>query len=491
MFERFACRITAASLLAATAFLFFSGTAVVAGGDSSGIVFDPHGLLAYDAGQIIKGYSSARNIEINHSWQQKLLMQITFTATIRERLRIILSPELAVTASYLEWPAYDETHLPGYQIYPNHAEGIFRFEKSEHPVLEIGAGIFPLKYNPDVRNLGEYLFRSGPNGIYKMGNFDFAFARLMGIRLGSTLWESLHQDLLLYSEYNDIITLQDYSLAYLADYSFHGLFDVGVGAVAHNLLSVDKNRTTPKTDDNKYRVADTLEGGQIVVTDSGYFSYAGEKLMIRGSVNPAKILPWKMLKENDLKLYGEIDLLGVRDYPVIFTDFKKRMVYSAGFNIPTYPLISYEALTALQMAALYKPWTKKVQVPASIASVVTTAALGGATWAVRHFFGQDFSLDLLALELSWDHSDYPNNYYYLYDGSQGHLPQPFPALTHLEKWCWSIYAVKQLTRGFELHAQIARDRMRPVILSTHYVEHEEVLQRSDDWHWDVRVMYSF
>jgi hypothetical protein len=479
------------SFLLNVAALTLSVAVAAAGDDQADLSVITHGFLAYDEGQIVKGYSTARNIDIDHSWQQKLLMQLGLEATIGERLRIILSPELALTFSYLEWEAYDETHLPGYRIYPNRAEGIYRFGSIERPFLQIGVGLFPFKYNPDVRNLGEYLFRSGPNGIYKLGDFDFAQTRLLGFHASSILFDRLNQHLLFYGEYNGIIALQDYSLAYLADYSTGRLFNVGIGGVAHNLISVNKSRTTPKTDQNRYVVRDTLADGSTVVTDSGYFSYAGQKLMARASIDPKALFVSKLLKKDDLRLYGEIDLLGLDDYPVKYADITKRFVYSAGLNIPTHPLISYGALIALQLASLYEPWTDKVQVPASWASAAGTAALGGATWAVRRFLHLDFGMDILALELSWDPGDYPNNFYYLFDGFQGHLPQPFPAMTQREKWYWSIYAAKQVTKGFELHAQIARDRMRPIIHSAHYIEYEEVLEKANHWHWDLRAQFGF
>jgi len=54
-------------------------------------------------------------------------------------------------------------------------------------VLSLSAGIFPFKYNPDVRNLGEYLFRGPVSPGFLITAFDFQYATLSGFNLNSSI----------------------------------------------------------------------------------------------------------------------------------------------------------------------------------------------------------------------------------------------------------------------------------------------------------------
>jgi hypothetical protein len=49
--------------------------------------------------------------------------------------------------------------------------------------LDLSIGLMPYKYNPEVRNLGEFLFRSGTYPFVLFNNYNFPLARLSGLRL--------------------------------------------------------------------------------------------------------------------------------------------------------------------------------------------------------------------------------------------------------------------------------------------------------------------
>jgi hypothetical protein len=75
---------------------------------------------------------------------------------------------------------------PQYLFYPHDVEGTYSLGDMERPFLTLGFGVFPFKYNPDVRNLGEYLYRTGTYPPTMSNTFDFPLARLTGFRLMST-----------------------------------------------------------------------------------------------------------------------------------------------------------------------------------------------------------------------------------------------------------------------------------------------------------------
>ena len=59
---------------------------------------------------------------------------------------------------------------PYYTVYPSAAEGIFSFNSWNTAKLGLEVGYFPFKYNPDTRNLGEYLIRCGAYPPYIVTN---------------------------------------------------------------------------------------------------------------------------------------------------------------------------------------------------------------------------------------------------------------------------------------------------------------------------------
>jgi hypothetical protein len=108
----------------------------------------------------------------------------------------------------------------------NGEKGLYSFGDPQNPFLQIEAGYFPYKYNPDVRNLGEYLFRSFCYPASLLNTFDRPYADLLGLRIGNAIplsGGSFHHDLLFTSE-TKYYPLKDFSLSYVADYSIAGDF---------------------------------------------------------------------------------------------------------------------------------------------------------------------------------------------------------------------------------------------------------------------------
>ena len=128
------------------------------------------------------------------------------------------------------------------------AYGSYLWGDTASPFLSVTFGRFQYKYNPDARNLGEYLFRSGTYPAYLINNFDQPFARLTGLKLSSDLFGNsfakLHQDLMLTFE-TDIPPYYDASLSYIASCKIGKYFNVGAGVEFAHLISVDESQTTP------------------------------------------------------------------------------------------------------------------------------------------------------------------------------------------------------------------------------------------------------
>jgi hypothetical protein len=99
-----------------------------------------------------------------------------------------------------------------------------------------------LDLHPDVRNLGEYLFRCNTYPPSVITNFDLTFSRLSGGRVSATFMDMVNLQVLL-TQQNDLPSLYDPSLSVLADYNYKKTFDVGAGIMFDRFIAVDSLST--------------------------------------------------------------------------------------------------------------------------------------------------------------------------------------------------------------------------------------------------------
>ena len=166
------------------------------------------------------------------------------------------------------------TMFPQTSLNIKHAEGIYSFGNPERPFLQLEGGLFPYKYNPDVRNLGEYLFRSFTYPQCLINVFDRPYADVAGLRIGNQVGTCFHEDLLLTSEIHDF-PLMDFSLSYLASYNLAKVVDVGAGIDFDRLFPVLGSKTTPSS----YNSGDFNDEYYTPSGDSGYYTFSGTKVM--------------------------------------------------------------------------------------------------------------------------------------------------------------------------------------------------------------------
>jgi hypothetical protein len=317
------------------------------------------------------------------------------------------------------------------------------------PFLSLALGRFSYKYDPDARNLGEYLFRSGTYPAYIINNFDQPFARLTGLKLSSSLFGMLHQDLLLTFE-TDIPPFYDASISYLANCDIGKFLNIGAGVEFAHLISVDESKTSPKDPKSAY----------ITGNDTNYYTFRGTKLMAHASFDFKPFIPLSIFGKEDCKLYSEAAILGLESYPrndsmsVFATkkntwgydSLKNKLAILIGLNVPTFKL-----------------------------------------------------LDVLSLETEWYNCPYPNNYYSeLGVGGNASLPipdhVPRSSLINVDKWRWSVYAKKMFMHDhFGVILQCARDHMRlqSITDEAKSYELEEALEQNRMWWWMAKLVAQF
>jgi hypothetical protein len=406
------------------------------------------GYTSFQAGEVEKGNGIGGNLD--HWWLETGYAGLMADAAINDHFRVLAALEGELDFSFGISPGSvdmnRQTELPMTSLNIKHAEGIYSFGDPKDPFLQLEGGLFPYKYNPDARNLGEYLFRSYAYPQYIDNVFDRPYADIAGLRIGNQIG-GFHEDLLLTSEIHDY-PLMDFSLSYVANYNFAKIVEVGAGINFDRLFPVHGNETTPSnyTSDEYYTSAG----------DSGYYSFSGTKIMARLSFDPKEFLPSGIFSKEDLKIYSEFAILGLKNYSVdtsrsapYYTNISQRMPIMLGFNFPVFG-------TALKNVIGFK------------------------------------ALDLLSIELEYWQNPYPNSFRMPYENFIP-LPTPDASGIHHDNLKWSFYAKRDCGNNFSVIAQVAHDHLIPQTFSLMQgnSDRTDVLLQHGEWWWVVKTQFTF
>ena len=388
------------------------------------------GLASYEFGQIMSGVYA--EIPFEHRWESRVFADLNMNADVSERLKVIVGVEDEISFSQRQDDQFRLSLLKLSTIYLNQAEGIITIldEKSETP-LALHGGYMLYKYNPQATNLGEYLFRSMTYPQVLFTQFDFSKARILGLRLNSKLWgDRIVSDLFITSS-ADYFPMYDYSIAYVGSIKPIDAIEFGFGVDFDRVLPVDNNKTTPKT--NGY--VDSLN------PDTTWYSFSGTKIMARMCFDPQAFFPNSILGKEDLKIFGEMAILGVKNYPGYYTQLWQRIPLMFGINFPAFKV-----------------------------------------------------LDVLAVQGEYYRSPYPNSYYrVMFNMSPTPYVKPDMQWSYYQgdDWKWSIYASKKILGGLSLIAQLANDHTRVDVAREEDAEYEEVMRINGQWCWMMKLKFEF
>ncbi len=326
-------------------------------------------------------------------------------------------------------------------------------------------GFFPYKYNPDAKNLGEYLYRSGtyPGVVQNTDGYhliDHALYEGYGLQASfSRFGGRLHHTFSLFSE-QTTIPVGDFSPAY--DFVFRqGVFELGGGAVLNRFITTQEKQLAPRTLENAYVYVDSAgvrvyEGpygaspqknaiqtglDPAITYEAEYWTKRGVKLMVRGAVDFGFMLPEEFRGPDDLRLYAEAALLGVEDQPYYYEDWKRRAPVMAGINLPTFRLV-----------------------------------------------------DVLAVEAEYYASRFSNNFSYQ-DQGYPRWGRPYSQTyvsgrSSRDNWKWSVYGKKTVNRLLRVHAQVANDHLR-LPEFTGNVSATELTNTPEHWYYVLRLEGGF
>ncbi len=341
-----------------------------------------------------------------------------------------------------------------------HGEFDFLRLSPEDHLLRIKAGIFGYKYNPDAKNLGEYMFRTWTYPtIITTGGLEFinsAGAQLSGIA-ANTRVNGFENDLIL-SVQSDRPPIFGLSLTNIASYTLGGVLTVGAGFMIDNFYNPDEEQIRPTSDlrnayytlangrklaasRHEYEQQSTLDPDTSSIVDTSYYTLAGQKVMARAAVDMGVLLGHPAIAPGQFRVYGELAVLGLENYPTYYRKRGDRVVYMGGLNIPTMGL-----------------------------------------------------LDMLSVELQYSSNPFENS-------TAGALEQgsATPYLSP-DAWAsykrvykddvkWSIYAAKTMYPGFTIYGQVADDHMRMLdeFSSPYY---KEFLPERKHWYWAFKLAWA-
>lgn len=176
-----------------------------------------------------------------------------------------------------------------------------------------------------------------------------------------------------------------------------------------------------------------------------YYSQAGTLLMAGVNLDPKPFFGGQgPFGPEDLKVSLEAALLGVKDYPVFYTDKARRLPVTVGFNFPGFRIFDR---VSLQAEWFDSPWTNSYA--QSIDNNEATPDLP------RSSDNQSSKTDYMDI-----------------DGK--------------DNLSWSILVVKEVLKGVRISGQCARDHIRNVSSSTWVgpgTDPNAMLQTSKDWYW--------
>lgn len=322
-------------------------------------------------------------------------------------------------------------------------------------------GYFPIKYNKDVRNLGEYLFRSNSYPNVVVNGFELSDKeKIVG-------WHGMYQndftenswirgDLFFHTEMS-LYPLYNFSLSYMLSARLINLVELGTGVSHQHLIPINKSQTTPGDNREKYNrtTAEFRKVGYIGPKgDTIVYTFSGAKAMGRISLDPKALFNAPIFGLEDLKIYSEVAVLGWKDYPYWFDNRLERMPLMVGFNVPTFKILD---VLSIELQYWKYPWSNNS-------------------------------------ENIWKNG---GPVPYMTNGISGKFPVFEEADTtrlHDDDLRWSIYASKKIKDRVRICLQFACDNMSRTVFGgppPSFSKYTEVMPRKQDWYWASRVQFYF
>ncbi len=406
----------------------------------AGLKLDASGAGYIMFGQIVSGYQYGENSEFptEHQWLDFYGGDICVNSAPNNWFKAKVGLEIRSDFPISTGDIMKETYKIQYSSFLPRAEGIFHWDFSHiFSSLLIESGIFQYNFNPEIKNLGNYLYRGMAYPLFLETKLDYPWYDMYGIRSQvGFLDDQIKVEGIVNSEIEHA-PFYDMSLAFTATYTApKKMAEIGLGVCLNRLWSVDDNLTDVKSLygtsgwDSTWTLRATKFDSRFMFDVKPLFG------------NP------KFFGPQDCKLYGEAALLGLTDPKYFPNDsmFRSTLLHRLpillGINVPGFKI-----------------------------------------------------MDLLSFEVEWFDSPYPNDWF----GNNGG-PSPEPVYVNDPVWNdiyknkdnfkWTVYLKKSFSK-FDLIGIAANDH---TIYSTFDAEGqsytEQSLRKPNNWQWYIKLQYN-
>jgi len=417
--------------------------------------------------RLIPPGNGGRSMPWDHTWYTHLVGTIDFAVRLVSSMTLRGSFEFRQYMHMSTYSCFYKSYYMGdfsqSEFYVREAQGIFSLLKNESLSIELALGLMPYKYNPEVRELGEFLFRSGTYPFYLQTDFDRPFSRLTGLRASLRAGDDMlgwKVDWLALTE-REARPFYDISIATVADITLFRMLDIGAGVDFTRAIPMNDRYTTPKDTINSIiPYPYLLYNRDSTRCDTAYYTFKGTKLMARLKIDPLGMVREdkesilsRIAGKNGGKLYGEIAVIGLEDYPLNghnlygYNKLKEKMPWMVGFNIPMWKLLD---VCAFELERFPNP---------------------AANSTLSYVWG------LPLCSFSIVDTKTPD-----YDTNNAYRP----------RWYWSLYMEKEILKNFSVVCQMGRDHQRwemPLGFQFFNYDYEEAMVKPDEWGWHVKMVF--
>lgn len=367
----------------------------------------------------------------------------------------------------------------------------------DNPDYFVTVGHFPYIYNADVKNLGMYLLRGPVYPGALVSGFEsketLPIANFLGTQAHAKTGNFTH-DLLITSEIENK-PYYDFSFAYIFKHKATEFFNYGAGINLYHWLPVYDRFTNPRNPSlyNNFEpteeVKHPLDRGYFYVDtanhDTTWYTHKGEKLTAFYSLDIKKLANIQGMGENDLILYGEVGLIGIRNYKGIYEKRLDRMPIMVGFNLPAFGWLDNLSLEVEYYSSPYKNDIYKLQTQFSPIPVANSDYL----YEPKMYLPGD-TLNGVALTDTVQTVVFNNKEY-----TNLRWGDPYDQTNlHRDDWKWSLHMAKTVMKHIRFSAQVANDHFRPIgidsefgVVRTYYT----AFSTPKDWYYMSKVTYFF
>jgi hypothetical protein len=383
--------------------------------------------------------------------------QLSMNAVLSERLTIAAGIGVAGGNALAAGPAITSGYAPAtVDPYVHAANFTYSALSGAKSKVTIRGGLFSYMYNPDVKNLGLYLLRGPVYPGIVLSGFEtkhvLPTANMLGLQVRHE-WGNFTQDFLIQSEM-ELYPYFDLSPAYVANYQVHPALRLGAGVNFYHLFAADRELTDgyQKADRWKYVSA---------TGDTTNLGYNGTKVMANFSFDPKHLIDLPTLGAQDLKLYGEVALIGLNNdeaHKAIYGDYAKRMPVMMGFNLPVFNYLEHLALEV-------------------------------------EWYGAEFEDNLDGYKVSGSPGSptpYPTNWGTTPENNNATTSAPAFKRDNVK---WSLHGSKMIQQHVMLTFQVANDHYRPGIFDgyadSNPPRRNALLVTPQDWYSSLKLAYFF